>query len=739
MDLIANSKSLKFPVFFNLILASVYLLLAQSGMLFVCHHGNSTLWWPPGGFALAVLLIRGLIFVPGSFLGAFLTSVYLGDSSITATSIALGNTLELIIGWWLLNCHLPFNIAFNRLSDFLIILFITPIIALLGAAVDTSILVLAGSLEQSHWLQTAIHWWMADFLGMILITPLILVWKASSFTWPSVKRCIEITAILGLTFLAGQIIFLDWFHEYTSPYPQGFMMFLFLVITAMRLGLQGVLLVLIMTAIQALTGSIQGVGIFRNDIDSTHLTNFWLYMMVLSVMGIILAAYISEKNEYEENARYLGFYDSLTHLPNRRLFQDRVQQAIAESHRSKNHNALLFFDLDQFKTINDTLGHDQGDKLLRNVAKRLLSNVREGDTVSRLGGDEFVVLLKDLSTQAHEALFQAESASEKILIALNQTYILENNRPYHATASIGIALFSHQLVSFDELMKRADIAMYQAKKAGRNTFRFFDPKMQATVEARSILENGMRTALQEKQFRLHYQAQVDNSGIIYGAEALLRWQHPELGLVLPSEFIPLAEETGIIVQIGRWVLESACLQLHDWAQTPSTHHLQLAVNVSARQFWQQDFTEQVIDILQKTGINPSLLKLELTESMVLHNIDSVIEKMRAIKALGVQFSMDDFGTGHSSLSNLKKLPIDQLKIDRSFIMDITSDPDYAVIVQTIIAMADHLGIAVIAEGVENEQQQAFLNQQQCQNFQGFLFGKPVPIELFNQVILDTVI
>lgn len=735
MDLVHGFRLL----LFNMTLAGSYVLLAKSGMLFGCHHGNSTLWLPSGGFAFAMLLLNGLITLPGIFLGSLLTSFNLGDPPVAAVCIAVGNTLELVIGWWLITSKLQFDLAINHLNDFLLILICAPLIALIGASIDTTALVLLDTLNKSLWLQTAIHWWMADLLGIILVTPLVLVWRHLPTAWSIPKRFLEALAILGLSFLAGQAIFLGWFHDFTGDYTQAFMMFFFLSVTAIRLGPHGVLLALIMNAVQALTGAIQGVGYFGNDIATSHLTNFWLYMLVLSVVGMILAAYISEKAQYEENIHQLAFYDPLTRLANRRLLQDRIQQALTESQRSGNHNALLFFDLDHFKNINDTLGHAQGDALLRSVAQRLTSSVRNGDTVSRLGGDEFVVMLKDLSIQSREALFQAESACEKIITALNESFILDNNHRYHTTASIGVALFAKTIISFDELMKRADIAMYQAKKAGRNNFRFFDPQMQAIVEARSRLQIGMQTALQEEQFHLHYQAQVDDTGTIYGAEALLRWQHPTLGIVSPAEFIPLAEETGMIVPIGQWVLESACQQLKRWEANPQTRYLKLAVNVSARQFWQPKFTEQVAAVLKKTAINPSRLKLELTESMMLDNIHSVIEKMSAIKALGVSFSMDDFGTGHSSLSSLKKLPIDQLKIDRSFVRDIVTDADDAIIVETIIAMAQHLGIAVIAEGVETPQQKAFLSQKQCRYFQGYLFGKPVAIEVFEMLFHDAIL
>ena len=464
-----------------------------------------------------------------------------------------------------------------------------------------------------------------------------------------------------------------------------------------------------------------------------EITKVKLYDEVAEVVGIIgIAIDITERRGTEEEIRKLAFYDPLTSLPNRRLLLDRLQHALAFSARHDQQGALLFMDLDNFKTLNDTLGHDIGDLLLQQVAQRLVESVREGDTVARMGGDEFVIILEGLSEHPQDAAFQIEVLAEKILAALNQSYQLINHHRY-ITPSIGVAMFCGNLIPMAELMKRADIAMYSAKKAGRNVIRFFDPDMQAIVENRSALQESLKQALPQHQFTLYYQAQVDNMSKIIGAEVLLRWRHPERGILIPDEFIPIAEETGLIVIIGLWVLKTACQQLKLWESNPVTAHLHLAVNVSARQFQQKDFVDQVIGVFHETGINPAYIKLELTESMVLGNITEVISKMQALKKLGVKFSMDDFGTGHSSLFSLKKLPIDQLKIDQSFIHDIAQDKDGTTIVQTIIAMANNLGMEVIAEGVETEVQKNFLVKHSCLNFQGYLFAKPAPVEEFERM------
>ena len=447
---------------------------------------------------------------------------------------------------------------------------------------------------------------------------------------------------------------------------------------------------------------------------------------------------ISNRKKSEQEIHRLAFYDSLTMLPNRRLLLDRLQQALAVSARNGRHGALLFLDMDHFKTINDTQGHAMGDQLLIEVAHRLQSSVREGDSVARLGGDEFVVVLEDMSSEAGEAAAQTESVAEKIRMELNKPYVLQDFECL-STVSIGISLFFNHQESAEDLLMHADVAMYQAKTAGRNTIRFFDPQMQTALEMRAALEKDLRHALAKQEFRLYYQIQVDNLRRPLGAEVLLRWDHPERGLVLPVQFISLAEESGLIVPIGLWVLHTACAQLKAWQGDDQTRDLTLAVNVSAKQLRQADFVAQVRRILLESGANPSNLKLELTESTVLENVEDTISKMREIKALGVSFSMDDFGTGYSSLQYLKRLPLDQIKIDQSFVHDIATDPNDAAIVQTIIAMSEALGLSVIAEGVETEAQREFLDLRGCHAFQGFLFGKPMTVKQFKASCKTSVI
>jgi diguanylate cyclase (GGDEF)-like protein/PAS domain S-box-containing protein len=444
---------------------------------------------------------------------------------------------------------------------------------------------------------------------------------------------------------------------------------------------------------------------------------------------VALLTDITRRKEAEERAQYLAFYDPLTSLPNRRLLIDRLGQAMASSERQQSHGAVLFIDLDNFKRLNDTKGHNAGDQLLVEVATRLGRVIRDEDTVARLGGDEFVVMLEGLSEDIDQAVGEVDLIAEKLRVAIALPFVLGDFR-YQVTTSIGAALFRGNEESINDLLKRADAAMYQSKSAGRNAFRFFDAELQQALDRRIELEAELRHALDDHQFRLFYQVQADREGSILGAEGLVRWSHPQHGLLLPSEFIGVCEETGLILELGRWVLETACHQLKEWAAQAETAGLTLSVNVSAVQFYQANFVDMVVDVLQRTGANPQLLKLEITESVLLEKIEESILKMDALRKLGIRFSLDDFGTGYSSLIYLKRLPLYQLKIDQGFINDIATNHNDEVIAQTIIGMAHSLGLEAIAEGVETEEQRGLLLKSECREFQGYLLGRPVPIEEF---------
>ena len=436
---------------------------------------------------------------------------------------------------------------------------------------------------------------------------------------------------------------------------------------------------------------------------------------------------ITEQRLANERIRQLAYFDPLTQLPNRRLLLDSLEKTMSSSARNGQNGALILLDLDQFKTLNATRGHSAGDELLVEVAKRLRECVSGDDSLARIGGDEFVVVLEALSTDPSEASMQAQNAAEKIRVRLCQPYLLAEIE-YHITPSIGIAMFCGHLSDLETLFLQVDTAMYQSKADGRNTVRFFDPAMQAQMEMRSKLESALRNALPRNEFQLHYQLQVGSASHPIGVEALLRWNNPVLGEVSTASFIPVTEETGMILGIGQWVLEQACAQLARWQSHPQLTSLSIAVNVSARQFHQATFVTQVEGALKTHGANPQQLKLELTESIIIENIEEAVEKMHALKALGVTLSLDDFGTGYSSLSYLKRLPFDQIKIDQSFVRDIMNNPSDAVMVRTIIHLATSFRMDVIAEGVETEEQYQFLRKHGCMSYQGYLFGKPMPVE-----------
>ncbi len=441
---------------------------------------------------------------------------------------------------------------------------------------------------------------------------------------------------------------------------------------------------------------------------------------------------MSEAKIAENEIRRLAFYDPLTGLPNRRMLLERLQRSL-NSERGKNRKrALLFVDLDNFKNLNDTLGHHVGDLLLQEVARRLTACMREPDTAARIGGDEFIVMLEDLSASREEAASQAKAAAEQILARIIEPYTL-SDRECLSTCSIGISVFGDGNESAAEILQQADIAMYQAKSAGRNTVRFFAPALQAAVNARACLEDEIRQGIREKQFCLWYQPQVDG-GRIVGAEALLRWNHPRHGVLGPIEFIPVAEETGLIVPLGSMVLEQACRQAAAWAAVAGCAPIPIAVNVSARQFRQPDFVAHVLDTIERTGADPSNIKLEITESMLVDNLEETVAIMKALKEHGVQFSLDDFGTGYSSLAYLKRLPLDQLKIDRTFVRDILVNATNGALAQAIISLARALGLLVIAEGVETDEQRALLSRLGCERYQGFLFSKAVPAPDFEKLV-----
>ncbi len=830
--------------------ALLYGLLTEVCVRFFSFNGSVSVVWLPAGLALVAVLVGGPRFLAGMIAGDAVAISLRGEPLGMALQIALGNAAAAWLGAWLLQGLPRFDKLLPSVRDYLSLLGLGGVTgSLFSALVGVTSLWIYGRIDIAAMWPTLLSWWAGDAIGVLLLAPLLLIWRAKPPSWSgagnSARRRLEVFLMLAFAFLLGQIVFAGWFNDRQGLVAQSYWLFVLLALYTPRMGRHGIALILVMFASQGLAAALYGTGLFAGDVASTRLSNFWLYLGTLGVFGMVSASYfeqlrhvqtelamqeaayrsqfadnsavlvlfeldgrvidandaalrfyghsreamlatnlyqisqrtsaevrdslqstsssaggrfesrhaladgtvrdvvvslspvrmgdrfamhciifdITDQKRAEAEIETLAFYDPLTRLPNRRLLLDRLQQALANSVRSGRKGALLFIDLDHFKTLNDAHGHEKGDMLLQQTGGRLKDCVRTGDTVARLGGDEFVIMLKDLQPLENAAATQVKVVAAKVLAALKQPYRLDNIE-HHGSGSVGIALFGAHNDTVEELFKRADMALYEAKGMGRNAMRFFDPAMQATMTERAALESDLRRALQAGQFMLHYQPQVNAEGRFTGAEALVRWQHPTRGLVPPAEFIAVAESTGLIMPLGQWVLETACNRLADWAQSPKTAYLTVSVNVSARQFNQTDFVHDVLATLQRTGAPAHRLRMELTESMLVQDIDDIIAKMTRLKALGVGFSLDDFGTGYSSLSYLKLLPLDQLKIDQAFVRDLLTDPNDAAIAKTIVALGQSLGLAVMAEGVETAAQRDFLRGLGCMAYQGFYFGHP---------------
>lgn len=445
--------------------------------------------------------------------------------------------------------------------------------------------------------------------------------------------------------------------------------------------------------------------------------------------GLAIVEDITEQRDAQREIERQALYDPLTELPNRRLLLDQIEHELARARRHQHRGALLFLDLDHFKTINDSLGHAVGDQLLQHVAQRLGDSLRGEDTAARLGGDEFVVLLSDLDSDLERALANVRLRAEGLNRILSSPYRVEGH-DLHVSASIGVSMLPNEYQSADALLQHADAAMYEAKSQGRNTVRFFHKALQEAADSRMAIEKALRQATRRDELKVYYQAQVDAQGKLIGAEALLRWQHPQRGLISPAEFIPIAEEVGLVTELGEWILEQVC----EWLQRQSpSRPLPVSLNISPRQFQQEDFVARVTRIIERYGTDPACIEMEITEGVLLEKPEQVADKMRQLQALGIRFAIDDFGTGYSSLGYLKTLPVNRLKIDQSFVRDVPADVNDAAIIETILAMASHLGLSTVAEGVETREQLDFLRSRGCVAFQGYYFGYPVPAKDFAEL------
>jgi diguanylate cyclase (GGDEF)-like protein/PAS domain S-box-containing protein len=834
----------------------VLLAFSQFALSHVCakafslHPGVSALWFP-AGFSLAALLMVDKRARPGLavalWLGEFADMASRGVPIGLALVLACGSVASALVGAAVLGLSSSFSPQLRSMRDYLLLV----VVAVAGASVMLGLGVAFAAMQSGRLPnQTTWHlvreWWGAHIVGLVVLAPLLLVWRDRSDRAVVRQRLREMLSLLVLGGLMGQVVLTGWFNDPAGLLSQPYWLFIAVAAAAPRLGRLGVSALMVIFAIQGFYGVTHSVGMFAVPDTHVALANYWLIMVTLPVFGMAGAAYferlrraqaevvrqeasyrsqfadnsavfvlfeldgsvidanqaaltfyghsrealkkltlyeismrttaevrdtlqnmgpngggrfesrhrladgsvrdvsvsvsmvqmagrlamhaimfdITDKKRAEAEIENLAFFDPLTRLPNRRLLLDRLGQALSNTQRNGRKGALLFIDLDNFKTLNDAHGHEKGDRLLVQTGQRLRECVRFGDTVARLGGDEFVVMLKDLQPQPHEAASQVKVVAAKVLAALNQPYQLEGIE-YHGSGSLGVALFGDPADNIDELFKRADMALYEAKGMGRNAMRFFDPVMQAAMQAKAQTASELRRALETGQLVLYYQPQVDATGQLIGLEALVRWLHPERGVVSPASFIAVAEETGLILPLGQEVLRLACTQAVAWGQHPVLGRLPVSVNVSARQFRQADYVQTVASMLQQTGAPATRIKLELTESLLIVDVDDVINKMLQLRGMGLRFALDDFGTGYSSLVYLKRMPLEQLKIDQAFVRDLLTDPNDAAISKVVITLGHSLGLEVLAEGVESPEQREALLQQGCDAFQGYLFGVPM--------------
>jgi len=824
--------------------ALLYFFCAKLGLLLSLVANSVTLFWPPSGIALAALLIFGVRIWPGVLLGALLgVMLFDNDSSfIPAFEISIGNTLEGLLGVYLLRRFPAFNPSLVSVRDIFILLAVAAVSSLMGALNGPLWLVLNGAIPWAAYAASALYWWMGDVLGIVLFTPLLLAWvrhKPLPRT-PAVLR--EEAAYFAILLLFSLAVLSDAGESLFDARIGPFVLLPVIIWSALRFNMRMTMLGVALVFFFTMVGMVRGIGAFA-PVTVESIREAWIYNLIMAVTSLIVtvtsyqrgliqrslrasqenlnraqslakigswtlvmpshslmwsdelyrmfgvrigtpvsyeiflgcvhpddraavdAAWqsalrnkpyriehrvvvdgqikwvreraqmhfdenghflsaigttqdVTQRKLAESNMHRLAFFDVLTGLPNRTLLRDRMEQMLAAAHRDRHKFALLVLDLDRFKYVNDSMGHPVGDKLLQAVSQQMLKCVREGDTVARIGGDEFVMLLRE--TDADGAAHMAD----KLLRLLSVPYDVDGVQitPH---ASIGISIYPDNAQDIDTLLKTADVAMYRAKDEGRNNFQFFAPEMNAHANQLFAMEKDLRLALQRNEFALHYQPLVDVvSGAVCGAEALLRWNHPQRGFVSPAEFIPVAEETGQILPIGEWVLRTACAQLAAWRRE-GLAVFPLAVNLSIRQLRQANLVQVIAQVLEENGLSSSDLELELTEGIMLGDTQMTRAFLTQINERGIGLSIDDFGTGYSSLSYLKNLPVDKLKIDRSFVRDIATDANDAAIAHAIITLAHQFDLRVVAEGAETLEQVEFLRTRGCDEIQGYYYSRPL--------------
>lgn len=826
---------------YMLLLAIAYFIAAKLGLALSLVAQNVTLIWPPTGLTLASFLLFGAHLWPGVFIGSFAANFSTGVPFETALGIGIGNTLEGVVGYWLLR-RVNFSIYLDTVRDVAALMIYGSLLStMLSASIGTASLAAGGIVPWQAYNSVWLLWWMGDAMGNLVFAPLLLAWLAKTDNPYDTPRVAEALLLIAILLGVSEFVFGNYLQLAWGRFPIAYITFPFLILAAWRFGQRGATTATLLISGVALWNVVHQVGLFSFETPTKSLSLLWLYANVLSATGLVVAAAVSQRRRAENELRlaasvfentsegiiitdaqrhivsvnqafsdlsgfsrdeilgknpvilnsgqqnlefyrnmwksinaqgtwtgeiwnrrkngevypcwmainaikdvegnithYIGIssditdqkraeahirhlaqHDALTGLPNRTLLLDRITHALEQAERNQYHVGVLFMDLDRFKVVNDTLGHEIGDELLIMVADRLKRCVRQEDTVGRLGGDEFLIVLSKMSHSQDAVL-----VAQKTVALISEPYMVHDYE-LHVTISIGISVYPTDGTDAGALMKNADTAMYFAKQT-RDTFRFYAAEMNASAYERLKVENSLRHALERNEFVLHYQPLVAlESGQIIGTEALIRWQHPEMGLMAPDTFIPIAEETGLIISIGEWVAREACRQCLMWQQH-TVPHFKMAINISARQFWQGNLAEVFAKILQETGVDPACIELELTESMLMRHTEETIEMLNRLRSLGLNLSIDDFGTGYSSLSYLKRFPIQKLKIDRSFIRDITHDPDDAAITEAIIAMGRSLKMTVIAEGVETIDQLTYLRNHHCDEGQGYYFSKPTP-------------
>lgn len=843
-------------------LAVLYALLILLVLSSLTTEAKISPVWLPSGLGLAALIVGGKKYWPGIFLGALAAYLEIWRSVPISFFIAASNVLEALSAVWLLSLIKTFDSGFKQPRDYLWLILAGSIAAMLATTIGVTTLVFADVLPMVDILHAWGYWVMGNLLGIALGAPFLLIWRKRPSRWidKEQSRWLELSLFSALALLTSLIAFHGWTSPWTADIPMGYLMYLFVTWAAIRLGRHGVTLVLLLTAVQGVLGALDGVGFFASDIQR-GLMNFWLYMISLSLVGVVLESTIrqhrrdgealresearwsfalegggdcvwdwnvqsnevllskggksmfgfaddeigndmsewnarvhpddivsllgrigeffhsksdkfsgeyrvrckdeswkwiltrgmvahrsadgkvtrmigthtdlTERKMAEETIRRQAHYDALTQLPNRRLFRDRLEQTIRLSRRDHSSFALMLIDLDHFKEVNDTMGHDAGDLLLVDAAQRIQQCVRESDTVARMGGDEFVVILPDIHEQA-----SIERIAQSIIAKLVSPFLLGEEKAF-ISASVGITLFPADADTMEALLKNADQAMYVAKQLGRNRFSYFTPVLQENAQKRMRLVNDLRDALASEQFRVYYQPIVElATGDIHKAEALIRWMHPRRGMVNPAEFIPLAEETGLIVEIGDWVLRQA---MHQVKRLQASHHrgFQISVNKSPVQFHNDNPVKAAewLSEMRQNGLQASSLVVEITEGVLLDDNGNVKDRLLASRDAGIQLAIDDFGTGYSSLAYLKKFDIDYLKIDQSFVNNLGTQSDDMALCEAIIVMAHKLGLKVIAEGVETGQQRDLLKRAGCDYAQGFLFSRAIPAEELEALLL----